>query len=279
MRFNKVEITNAKDKRVASTQLPRFGVAVAIFIACLNVISTAQANSPDWDEYDGLLKTYVVSGTTAGVALNQVDYGRLAQDPAFSQQVQNLANFRTHELQDRDETLAFYINAYNILALKIVIENLPLESIKDVGNFFRPVWKREAGVIGGKPVSLHEIEHDVLRKMNDPRIHFAIVCASVSCPDLRMEAYRAEKLHDQLDSQSRDFLLNSKKGLRLGDENADISQIFKWFDKDFAGHGGVEGFIRRYYPLPNGVRLRITIDYNWSLNARRVQEYRLLESR
>ena len=104
--------------------------------------------------------------------------------------------------------------------------------------------------------------------MDEPRSHFAIICASVSCPDLRMEAYRSEKLCEQLDSQIRDFLNNPGKGLRSNGDRVEISQIFEWFEQGFATRGGVEGFIRRYHTLPGRVQLRPPINYNWSLNGR-----------
>ncbi len=230
--------------------------------------STAAAREPDWTDYDLLLKRYVSRGTLAGVDLNQVDYAGLGADPAFAALVERVALFPIAELEGAEETLAFYINVYNILALKMVIDNLPLESIKDVGNLFKPVWKRPAGTIAGKTVTLDEIEHERLRKMNDPRMHMAIVCASVSCPDLRMEAYRASKLDSQLDAQTTAFLNNTGKGLRVGDDGVQVSRIFKWFAGDFDALGGVGAFIRRYHPLPEKLTIAPVIDYNWSLNGR-----------
>ena len=256
---------NTHSKMLILTML---GAKFVILMASLYVGTSVHAITPPWAEYDALLKDFVVSGTTDGVTLNQVDYSGLARDPRFERLVSDLADFPVGALQGREERLALYINAYNILTVKIVIENSPLKSIKDVGNFFRPVWKREAGIIGGTPVSLNEIEHDILRKMNDPRIHFAIVCASVSCPDLRMEAYRAKHLDQQLDEQVRDFLLNTNKGSRLDNARVEVSRIFKWFEEDFDRHGGVEGFIGRYIPLAENTPVRPTLDYNWSLNGR-----------
>ncbi len=268
MQLNNIGEYESKDEQPKRSRLSRLVMACVVIIEGLISSSTVLASSLQWDEYDHLLKTYVVSGATAGVTLNQVDYSGLGQDQEFAKLVEDLAAFPLQELDSRDETLAFYINAYNILTLKVVIDNWPLESIKDVGNIFRPVWKHAAGVIDGNSVSLHEIEHERLRKMNEPRIHFAIVCASVSCPDLRMEAYRAEKLGEQLDSQVRDFLNNPGKGLQLSGNRAKISQIFDWFEQDFKTGGGVEDFIRRYHAVPEGVQLRKSLNYNWSLNGR-----------
>lgn len=123
---------------------------------------------------------------------------------------QNIKQFPVKNLSSREKKLAFYINSYNILALKMVVDHWPLKSIKDIGSLFRPVWGKVAGTISGKLVSLDDIENDIIRPMGEPRIHLAIVCASVSCPDLRTEPYTAKKLDSQLDEQVRLFLNNNK---------------------------------------------------------------------
>ena len=117
-------------------------------------------------------------------------------------------------------------------------------------------------------MSLDELEHDILRKLGEPRIHFAIVCASVSCPDLRREPYTAALLEVQLEEQVRGFLANEAKGLRLEGRQARVSKIFDWFAEDFSGVGGVAAFIRRYRPLPAAVAVEADLDYDWSVNAR-----------
>lgn len=240
----------------------------SILLISLLGTTPAIAAEPDWRDYEVLLQRYVSRGTVEGVELNQVDYAGLSRDPAFVTVVAQLAAFPLERLNGHAETLAFYINAYNILALKVVADHWPVDSIKDIGSFFRPVWKRPAGTLGGREVTLDEIEHDRLRKMDEPRIHLAIVCASVSCPDLRLEAYTAGRLDGQLEAQCVDFLSNPSKGLRSSGERAEISRIFKWFDQDFAQHGGVETFIRRYVSLPEGTIFRASLDYNWSVNGK-----------
>ncbi len=242
-------------------------IGIGVLYATLGAVPAA-AVEPDWSAYDKLLEKYVSRGTIAGIELNRVDYDRLRGDPELARVVADLAAFRIDRLASREEILAFYINTYNILALKMVVDNWPLEGIGEVGNVFRSVWKRPAGTIGGQTLSLDDIEHKRLRKMNDPRIHMAIVCASVSCPDLRMEAYRSERLSLQLDEQCAAFLRNPRKGLRLVGDRAEVSKIFEWFAEDFAADGGVLTFIRHYYPLPESATLDPSIEYNWSLNKR-----------
>lgn len=238
------------------------------FLICAVVGSSVCADEPDWRIYEDVLQRHVVRGETAGVELHQVDYSALARDPQFAEVVKRLGQFSLERLTSRAERLAFYINAYNIFALNVVVENWPVESIKDVGSIFRPVWKRPAGILGGEPVSLDKIEHDQLRTMGEPRMHFAIVCASVSCPDLRLEPYRAGTLEKQLDEQCAAFLSNPGKGLRLDGDRAAVSKIFKWFREDFERVGGIEAFVRRYRMLPADVTIRPAIDYNWSVNVR-----------
>ena len=121
---------------------------------------------------------------------------------------------------------------------------------------------------------MDEVEHKILRKMGDPRIHVAIVCASVSCPDIRTEAYTAERLNDQLDDHSRKFLANMGKGLRVDEKKKRIylSSIFKWFEEDFVSQGGVISFVSKYVSPDRkknlqdfGSNLKY-LDYNWDLN-------------
>lgn len=240
---------------------------LATLVAAQGWLGGAAATEPDWTIYDDLLRTHVSRGVRAGVELNLMDYAGLSQDPSFVSVVTMIADFPLEQLESHEELLAFYINSYNVLALKTVIDNWPLDSIKDVGNLFSPVWKRPAGTVGGRTLSLDDIEHGVLRKMNEPRIHFALVCASVSCPDLRTEAYRANRLSQQLDAQCSSFLHNTGKGLQLSGRRARVSKIFKWFAADFETVGGAAAFIRRYYPLAEDTAVQPSLNYNWSLNG------------
>ncbi|NOY62134.1 MAG: DUF547 domain-containing protein, partial [Gammaproteobacteria bacterium] len=202
------------------------------------------------------------------VALARVDYAAIKRDPLWSKTVAELAQFAPSQLSSKTERLAFYSNAYNILAIKMVLDHWPLQSIKDAGSLFTQVWNIDVGKIGGKTVTLNEVEHEIMRPMGDPRMHMAIVCASVSCPDLRSEPYVAERLDAQFDEQVVKFLNNSGKGLRQRDGDIEVSKIFGWFEEDFAVAGGVENFIRRYRnDLPRNADIEADIDYDWSLNG------------
>ena len=176
----------------------------------------------DFSGWDGLLNKHVGPTTIADVRLAGVDYPALKKDPAYAKLIADLKSFSPATLKTGKEKMAFWINAYNIMAVKMVVDHYPVDSIKDAGSFFQSVWKKEVGVIDGKEVTLNDIEHEILRKMGDPRIHVAIVCASVSCPDLRREVYTADRLDAQLDDQFKKFLENPRKGLQVNHKNERI---------------------------------------------------------
>ena len=244
----------------------------------LLAVFASPAAAFDFSGWDGLLKKYVKPTKLMGVALNGVDYPGMAKDPAYKELVRGLEKFSPASLKSREDKLVFWINVYNVMAVKMIIDHYPLDSIKDAGSLFTSVWKTDVGKIGGKVVTLNEIEHKILRKMGEPRIHVAIVCASVSCPDLRAEAYNVAQLDAQLDDQMRQFLANPGKGMRLDikKEKLYLSSIFDWFEEDFESKGGVGKFTFSY--APKSVQQEISrhsnpkkyktdyLDYNWDLN-------------
>ncbi len=252
----------------------RFEKLWVLMVCILLIPSSAWAF--DFSGWDGLLKRHVGPTTIAGVRLAGVDYPGVKKDPAYSKLIGELKTFSPATLNTLKEKLAFWINVYNIMAVKMVADHYPVDSIKDAGNLFGSVWKKTAGVVGGKGVTLHEIEHEILRKMGDPRIHIAIVCASVSCPDLRKEAYTKERLDQQLDDQLQRFLANKGKGLKVDRARGliTLSKIFDWFEDDFETKGGVLPFLARYAPEPDRSLLKngdadvSYLDYNWDLNKR-----------
>lgn len=224
------------------------------------------AAEPNWSAYADVLKS-VSQGTKNNVKLALVDYQALKENGKLEAAYQQLSNFPVKSLSNKEEKLAFYINAYNILALKMVLDHWPIDSIKDVGSLISPVWGKSAGDIDSKTVSLDDIENKILRPMGELRIHFAIVCASVSCPDLRNTPYTTSKLNAQLDEQVQAFLSNTDKGLRIENNSIQISKIFDWFEKDFKSVGGVEAFIRHYrVDLPK-LPLKDDINYDWNVNG------------
>ncbi|RMG14377.1 MAG: DUF547 domain-containing protein [Deltaproteobacteria bacterium] len=185
-----------------------------------------------------------------------------------------------YETWSREEKLAFWINAYNAYTVRLVLDHYPLGSIREIGLLpgaafrmhFIPMQR-----LRGRTLSLDDIEHGILRKeFAEPRIHFAIVCASKSCPVLRAEAYRAEALEAELDDAARTFLGDPNKNRYDAQTHTLwLSRIFDWFHEDFErSAGSVLAFVRKFmHPgggqLPNADGLRIEyLDYDWALNGR-----------
>jgi hypothetical protein len=228
----------------------------------------------DFSGWDALLKKHVKTTTIHGVVLNSVAYKSLKGNPEFEKVITGLKTSSLDDLKTKEEKLSFWINVYNVLAVKVVVDNYPVKSIKDVGTLFKSVWKRKAGVVAGKERTLNEVEHEILRKMGEPRIHVAIVCASVSCPDLRKEVFTADRLDEQLDDQVKKFLENTGKGMKIDEKKKRVyvSSIFKWFDEDFESQGGVTGFISQHVsPSRKKIFEKYSgkikyLDYNWDLN-------------
>ncbi|EDP97250.1 DUF547 domain-containing protein [Kordia algicida OT-1] len=162
----------------------------------------------------------------------------------------------------KEEKLAYWINAYNALTVDLILRNYPLESIKDI----RKPWDQRLWKLGKKWYNLDEIEHKILRKMDEPRIHFAINCASFSCPPLLNEAFTAKKLEMQLTNVTKAFLADSKRNT-ITKDNPEISKIFKWFSKDFKQNGSLIDFLNSYTTIKISEDADIDYkDYDWTLN-------------
>ncbi|VAX23563.1 hypothetical protein MNBD_NITROSPINAE02-1845 [hydrothermal vent metagenome] len=243
-------------------------------VAVLTFTGAASARAFDFSLWDDILKDHVSQTSKDGVELAGFDYDALSGDKRFNQIVSKLHDYQP-AFTNVKENISFWSNVYNIFAAKMVIANRGVKSIRDAGSFFSSVWVKDAGAIGGKTYSLDDIEHKILRPLGDPRIHAAIVCASVSCPDIRREAYDQERLDIQLDQQWRGFLDNRSKGFRIDRKNKKIylSKIFKWFHEDFDAKGGVRTFIASYKSPDTGAFIKnkeneiLYMDYNWALNS------------
>ncbi len=184
----------------------------------------------------------------------------------------------------KDEQLAYWINVYNAFTVKLIIDHYPVKSIKDIKSgigFVNSVWDIKFIKIGGMEYDLNNIEHGIIRKQFDePRIHFAVNCASYSCPRLRNEAYVAEKLDAQLDDQTRLFLNDIRKNQISSSEKIKISSIFKWYSTDFTNKGifsrlfGGSGRAKKLIDFINPyVKMDISrdaevafLEYKWNLN-------------
>jgi len=226
--------------------------------------------------WTGVLATYVKAG--------EVDYGGLKErgQPALDAYLRALESVSPAEYSGftREQRLAFWVNAYNAYTVRLILNHYPLKSVRKIG--LLPLAAFREGFIplqavGDGKMSLNDIEHTHLReKLKDPRIHFAIVCASKSCPLLRSEAYRASTIDAQLDAAARGFLADGfRNQINPASGTAKVSPIFKWFRGDFTQGGKTLGaFMAAYSEPPVAEFLRKKgddmdfLDYDWGLNGR-----------
>jgi len=227
--------------------------------------------------YNSLLKRYVINA--------RVNYeGFINSRAEFETFLRALGSVDedVFESWTEEQRLAFWINAYNAFTIKAIIDHYPIKrSFTLVGIFYAPsdsilqikgVWTKLQFRALGNMVTLEEIEHETLRKkFNEPRIHMAINCASISCPDLRNEAYTPEKLEEQLADASTNFVNNPDKGVYVNEQSGKVklSKIFKWFGDDFINNYGSKKLFNNYSLKENAV-LNFTSDY---IESEEVKEY------
>jgi len=212
-----------------------------------------------------------------------VNYKELKYDKRLDEYLNQLKGMNPDKL-NRNGKLAFWVNVYNTFTLKVIVDNYPIESINElhtggriIGHLLgKTIWDKEFITINTKQYSLNDVEHEILRKMNEPRIHFSLVCASISCPPLRNEAFEAEKLNEQLQSQAIEFLNDtSKNSFDIRNRKAYLSKIFDWFDEDFGeSDNEVLKYIAQFLPENTAKEISSHLsewsltynDYNWNLN-------------
>jgi Protein of unknown function, DUF547 len=275
--------------REGSTVTRRGGAALALVLAFTSVAApaprspatgAATTDERSWRDWDDLVRRHVRG--------DRVDYAGFDRDREILSRVLEL--LAGPPPLARNDEIAFWINAYNAATVDLIVRERKarggrLRSIKDIPSpWTRPRWR-----IGGAERTLDEIEHEILRRrFREPRIHFALVCASRSCPALRSSAYRGAFLDAQLDSAAREFLLDPTRN-RFEPENGRIriSKIFDWYGKDFRGVYHEEALVRLYGPetgaalacaarfLPSATAAKVRsskhriefLPYDWSLNS------------
>ena len=220
--------------------------------------------------YQKLLQLHIKKGAHNNINAALVDYDRWAKNPLHKKALEALLSTDPSRLT-ATRKMAFWINAYNLLTIDLIIKNAERKSIKNLGSWWQSPWKKHHWTINNQSITLDQIEHEILRPMGDPRIHMAINCASLSCPDLRREPYDPKKLSQQLDAQTRAFLNDKTKGMVITPDGLVLSPIFKWFAEDFAEDFGREDgiirFIRKYKSkLPRKTSIDDHLDYDWGLN-------------
>lgn len=228
------------------------------------IVLTTQAFSQQRAEgafmlWDNLLQKHVDSK-------GNVDYKGFCEDATFNTVLSSFSMMDPKSESWSDgKRYAFWINVYNAFTIKLICDNYPIKSITDI----KDPWKKKWIEINGSTFSLDQIENEILRpQFKDARVHFAINCASISCPRLNNRAFFAENLDRMLTQLARDFI-NDETRNKLGKEKAEISQIFEWFADDFAGRGGVTGYLNRYSALQIDPNAEISyLEYNWNLNGK-----------
>ncbi|MBP6310914.1 MAG: DUF547 domain-containing protein [Flavobacteriales bacterium] len=228
------------------------------------IVSAASAPAGVHETWDLLLRAHVKGPV--------VDYKGMLKDKAkIDLYCVLLKNMAPRDEWTKQEKLAYYINLYNAQTVKLIVDNYPVESIRDLEPKVsipgvNSVWHATKFMVGDKELSLNDVEHEILRKMGDPRIHFAINCASISCPPLRNEAYTADKLEQQLADQAKTFI-NSDRYNKITASAADLSAIFDWFGGDFTKEGTLVQYLNKYSTTKIDQNAKVTyLDYDWKLN-------------
>jgi hypothetical protein len=258
-----------------STDPVRFPCAglIAVLLA-LATSTTAASRTFDHSAFDALLRAHVVDG--------MVDYGAFARAPTFAAYLKALDAADLSAL-DEKERLALWINAYNAYTIQLINAHGERDSIRNInrtlGLALKGPWHEKLVKVGGRTYHLDNVEHDIIRKeFQEPRIHFALVCAAMGCPPLRSEAYTGAKLEGQLDDQARRFLLRSpaKNRVDVPNRTVYVSSIFNYYRDDFGGTDAAVGrYLARFYPagsaerrlLESGPFKIVETDYDWTLNS------------
>ena len=249
-----------------------------LFFFCSSVL--AQGFDHSHKAWDGLVKKNVV--LISGGKASQFRYAEMAKERgALKSYLENLSKVKQEEFDSwsKPQRMAFLINAYNAFTVQLIVENYPVKSIKDIGGVFDNRWKRKFFNLFGHPSYLDQIEHEMLRKpgaYSEPRVHFAVNCASIGCPMLREEAYVADRLDAQLAQQAERFLSDRSRNRAAGGK-LEVSKIFDWFKEDF---GQREQWFAKYAKLlsddpaqqklvAEGKASLSFLEYDWTLNDAR----------
>ncbi len=179
--------------------------------------------------------------------------------------LKELAENIPNEDWSKPDELAYWLNVYNAFTIKLIIDHYPLKSIKEIENLKKP-WDHRFIKIGKKWYTLNDIEHKILRKMNDPRIHFGINCASVSCPPIFNKAFTAQNVDKELERLTFDFINDPDKN-SITPNQIRISKIFSWFANDFKSKGTLIDFLNTYSKIKIERTAKKSFKkYDWNLN-------------
>jgi hypothetical protein len=227
-----------------------------LFVFVLLSATTIFAQNINHNEWTMLLETHVDSK-------GNVNYKEFKNSiDKLDVYLTKLSNNSPTNNASKNEKLAYWINVYNAFTVKLIVDNYPVKSIKDI----KQPWDQKFFKIGNVAMSLNHVEHEIIRKMNEPRIHFAIVCASYSCPKLQKYAFTADNLESQLTSVTKEFLADETRN-KISEKTIQISKIFDWFAKDFKQDGSLIEFLNKYTDVTISPKAKKRyLEYNWALN-------------
>lgn len=236
---------------------------IVAFIMLFSISTFAQISHKIWDD---LLKKHVDEN-------GWVNYKEFIKDTIqLNEYLELLKNNPPNEKKwTKEEQMAFWINAYNAFTVKLILDNYPLTSIKDIKKgipFVNTVWDIKFIKIGKNTYDLNNIEHTKLRKkFKDPRIHFAINCASISCPNLNNSAFISDILDKQLNSVAQKFINDKSKNV-IKNNKLELSKIFSWYQIDFTTNSSLIDYLNKYSTIKINANANIDyMDYNWKLNG------------
>ena len=222
----------------------------------ISTILPAQDTSKFFDSADNFFKTYVENET--------VKYAEINQNPKALSDLMAEAKKIKISTENQNQYKAFWINSYNLAVISGIVKNYPVNSPMDINGFF----DKTSYEIGGKKVTLNSIENDLLRaKFSEPRFHFVLVCAAISCPPIISEAYRPETLEKQLQRQT-EKAMNNPQFVQVQKDKVLFSEIMKWYEQDFTKNGQtLIEFANKYRktPIPTNFETGF-YKYNWKLN-------------
>lgn len=218
------------------------------------------AKIPDLhSSFDYLLKKYVSEE-------GKVNYeGLKTEINKLNDYLNLLSSSYPNEKWTKNEQLAYWINLYNAATLQLILKNYPIKSIMNINN--GKAWDVKFIKSGTKMLTLNQIENEIIRpNFNEPRIHFAVNCAAISCPKLLNEAFTPEKIETQLETATRNFI-NTKQKNTINQTSVKVSKIFEWYAVDFGGKNNIINYLNKYSNIKIEPKSKILFkEYNWDLN-------------
>ena len=234
-----------------------FGMTSTVCWAGTPEVEDVRVTGLDHSQFGALLKKHVsVTGA--------VNYAGFKKDVKLLDEYLKLLSANVPASNtSRNTRLAYWMNAYNAFTIKLILNKYPVASIKDISD--KP-WDIKFIQLGGKTYDLNAIEHEILRKMGDPRIHVGINCASVSCPRLLNRAFTPENVNAELDKLTRGFIKDRSRN-QITPNEIKLSKIFSWFKEDFIKKGSLIDWINKYSEVKVKATAKISyLKYDWNLN-------------